>query len=476
MSGLILLAILAPVVGAFILPPVGKLSRRLRDLLALALVLVAFICSASLLPSALAGEPAYLQVVLPLGMSFGFLADGLAIFMAMISSFIGGIIVLYSISYLDNSEHTHEYYLMVTLFLGAMMGLVYSTNILFIYIFWEISAISCWRLIGFYREPDNILRADKAFLTTVFGAFVMLIGFLLIYSQTGTFDLMEMQGVSISNATVLLILVGIFSKSATLPLHTWLPDAGVAPAPVTSLLHAAVLVKIGVYAYARLFLFGFAIPEVWSTVVPVIAAISALVAAGAAMRANDLKRIIAYSTVSQIGFIFLGLATGNPLSAAGGLLYILMHGLAKGGLFLCAGIVEHNAHTKDIRELGGLIKTMPITAVSFLVCGLSVMGLPPLGGFFSKFMVISGSVTAEHPWIAAVFIVGTLMTIIYLMRAFCAVFLGTPKLGIVVREGSKTMVASVLGLAALSLVAGLLIFYPSLFVQEIVAQIGWLGL
>ncbi|MCL2889045.1 MAG: NADH-quinone oxidoreductase subunit L [Eggerthellaceae bacterium] len=474
MTGLLLLAILTPTLGAFILPAVGRISEKARDILALVLVLVAFGCSVAMLPSALADNPVFMHVWLPMGMSFGFLADSLAIFMAMISSFIGAIIVFYSISYLHNAKHTSEYYLMVSLFLGAMMGLVYSTNLIVIYVFWEISAISCWRLIGFYRDPDNILRADKAFLTTVFGALVMLIGFLLVYQQTGTFDITEMKGTQLSDAVVLLVLVGIFSKSATLPLHTWLPDAGVAPAPVTSLLHAAVLVKIGVYAFARFFLVSFVVGDIWSTVIPIVAAVSALVSAGAAMRANDLKRIIAYSTVSQIGFIFLGLSTGNPISAAGGLLYILMHGLAKGGLFLCAGIVEHNAHTKDIRELGGLIKTMPLTAASFLLCGLSVMGLPPFGGFFSKFMVINGAITAENPWVAMVFILGTLMTIIYLMRAFSFVFLGPLK--IEAREGSRTMIASVVGLAALSLIGGLLIFYPAFFVENIVSQIGWLYL
>ena len=471
MVGLLLLAILTPLVGSCLLPFASKVSERLRNILALVLVLVSFVCSIALLPSALSGDPVSFHVWLPLGMSFGFLADSLAIFMAMISSFIGAVIVFYSITYIAHAQNKNEYYVIVTLFIGAMMGLVYSTNILFMYIFWEISAFSCWRLIGFYREEDNLIRADKAFLITVFGALVMLIGFILIYQQTGSFDITEMKGAEITDLAVALILVGIFSKSATFPLHTWLPDAGVAPAPVTSLLHAAILVKIGIYAYARLFLISFTISEIWSTVVPIIAAISALVAAGAAMRSYDLKRIIAYSTVSQIGFIFLGLSTGNILSAAGGLLYILMHGLAKGGLFLCAGIVEHNAHTKDIRQLGGLIKTMPVTAVAYLVCAFSVMGLPPFGGFFSKFMVISGAVAGESPWIAAVFVIGSLMTILYMMRAFHAVFLGPPK--IEAREGSKQMVGSVVGLAVLTLIGGLLVYYPSLLVQNIISQIGW---
>ena len=305
-------------------------------------------------------------------------------------------------------------------------------------------------MIGFFRDREYVRRADKAFLVTVFGALTMLLGFIVIYTQTGTFDMTQMKGVHIPDLAVLLILVGILSKSATLPLHTWLPDAGVAPSPVTSLLHAAVLVKIGVYAFARLFLVTFNVDPVWHTVVPVIAAASALVSAGAAIVETDIKRIIAYSTISQLAFIFLGLSTNSALGVAGGLLYILMHSLAKGGLFLCAGIVEQNTHTKDIRKMGGLIKTMPVTAVAFLVCAFSVMGLPPLGGFFAKYMVIGGAVNAGQPWIAAVFILGAVMTVIYLLRVFSMVFMGAPR-GETPKEGSRTMVASVVTLAALSL-------------------------
>ena len=240
---------------------------------------------------------------------------------------------------------------------------------------------------------------------------------------------------------------GILSKSATLPFHTWLPDAGVAPSPVTALLHAALLVKIGVYVFARLFIATFTVDEVWHTVIPIIAAASALVSAGAAMIETDLKRIIAYSTVSQIGFIFLGLAVGNRNRRGRRLLYIMMHGLAKGGLFLCAGIVEQNTKTKNITQLGGLIKTMPVTAIAFLLCSFSVMGIPPFGGFFSKFMVMTGAIQSGHLWIMLVFLVGAFMTIIYLFRVFNLVFMGETKT-VGHREGSPVMVISVALLAA----------------------------
>ncbi|MCL2137142.1 MAG: NADH-quinone oxidoreductase subunit L [Coriobacteriia bacterium] len=475
MKELLLLVFLVPIIGSFLLPLAARLSEALRNVLSLVFVLAAFGCSAAMAPAALRGEPLFVSYELPIGFSFGFNADGLAVFMALIASFVGAIIVIYSFTYIEHSDHKNEYYLMVTLFIGAMMGLVYSTNLIFIYVFWEVSAVSCWQLIGYYREPEHVLRADKAFLITVFGALVMLMGFMLIYQQTGTFDITEMRGAELSNVTVLLVLVGLLSKSATLPLHTWLPDAGVAPSPVTSLLHAAVLVKIGVYAFARFFIFSFSVDPVWHRAVPIIAACSALVSAGAAMCEYDIKRIIAYSTISQIAFIFLGLSIDNTLGISGGLLYIMMHSLAKGGLFLCAGVVEHNTHTKDIRQLGGLIRTMPVTAVTFLVCAFSIMGLPPLGGFFSKYMVVSGAVEANHPWVAVVFVCGTLMTIMYLMRVFNAVFLGSSPAKIAdIKEGSRSMVGSAVALAVLSVVGGLLVYFPSEFVKSIVIQIGGL--
>jgi len=263
----------------------------------------------------------------------------------------------------------------------------------------------------------------------------------------------------IPGTAVLLILFGMFSKSATVPLHTWLPDAGVAPTTVTALLHAAVLVKIGVYAYARLFLYTFKLPGDWPQVIPILAVISSLIAAAAATVENDFKRILAYSTVSQIGYIFLGFSVANQSGVSGSLLFILMHGLAKAGLFLCAGIVIHATHKRDIREMGGLIKTMPITAVAFLLCAFSVIGIPPFGGFFSKFLVIMGTVQAGQVWVAAVALFTAVLTMFYLLKVFSQVFLGEVK--IAAPEKTRSMIFVVALLAILSLVAGIFVFYPA---------------
>ena len=174
-SNIIIICICVPLFGAFLLPVLGIINTKLRNLMALAFTVIAFLCSAFALPAVLAGSPLYLHYELPLGLSFGFYADVLAVFMALTSSLVASIIVIYSFDYIKKYDHQNEYYMMVCLFIGTMMGLVFSTNLIFIYIFWEISAICCWRLIGFYREELAIRRANKAFIVTVVGALIMLV-------------------------------------------------------------------------------------------------------------------------------------------------------------------------------------------------------------------------------------------------------------------------------------------------------------
>ena len=307
---------------------------------------------------------------------------------------------------------------------------------------------------------------------TFFGAVVMLLGFIQIYGVTNTFDITAMRGTLVPGTAVLLILFGMFSKSATVPLHTWLPDAGVAPTTVTALLHAAVLVKIGVYAFARLFIYTFRLPDGWQQALPVIVVVSSLVAAGAAAVENDLKRILAYSTVSQIGYIFLGFSVMNAAGVSGSLLFILMHGLAKAGLFLCAGIVIHAVHTKDIREMGGLIKTMPVTAVAFLVCAFSVIGIPPFGGFFSKFLVILGTVQAGQRLGRRPGPVHGRPDDVLPLQGLLA---GLPGRGQGIRppKGRKSMVYVVALLAVLCLAAGLFVAWPMKLANIATTQMSW---
>jgi len=448
-------AIFIPVCGAFILPLLGRVSLRLRNLIALSFILASCVLSFRMIPLVFSGQTIIINKFFVLGLNFSLCADALAVFMACICSFLSAVILIYSFDYISHYQNQNEYYAMVVLFLGSMMGLIFSANLILLYVFWEITAITSWRLIGFFREKAYVERANKAFLMTMLGAVLMLVGFIMVYQQTGSFELNT--GI-ISGLAIFLILCGVFSKSATLPFQTWLPDAGVAPSPVTALLHAAILVKIGVYVFARIFLASFILPDFWRMFVLFIAALSALISAGAAFIDTDLKRIIAYSTISQIAFIFFGLAVGNPIAVSGALLYIFMHGVAKAGLFLCAGIIEQNTKTKDITKLGGLMRTMPLTGLAFLFCSFSVMGIPPFGGFFSKYMVFAGAAKSGHIGITILFLIGAFGTILYLFRVFNLVFMGEAKSD-TPREGSPLMVGVVVFLGLFSLVSGLLINY-----------------
>ncbi len=467
----VFLTILVPIIGSLIVPFSSLLSRRFRSCWAIAVSAVTTILPITLIPLALKGGETIVRMKLALGLDFILIIDPLSIFMAAVSSFIGCLIVIYSIGYIHEDENQNEYYLLVLLFIGSMMGLVFSANLIFLYVFWEIIAICCWRLIGFYRQPNHVAKADKAFLITFFGAVIMLLGFVQIYGVTNTFDITAMRGSMIPGSAVLLILFGMFSKSATVPLHSWLPDAGIAPTTVTALLHAAVLVKIGVYAFARIFVYGVRIPSGWQEAIPIIVVVSSLVAAAGAVIENDLKRILAYSTVSQIGYIFLGLSMANAAGVSGSMLFIMMHGLAKAGLFLCAGIVIHATHTRDIREMGGLIKTMPVTAIAFLFCAFSVIGIPPFGGFFSKFLVIMGTLQAGQYWLAATALFTAVLTMYYLFKVFRMVFLGECKKP--APEKTKSMVFVVATLAVLSLAAGIFVAYPMKIVNIATAQMSW---
>ena len=469
---LLTIAVAVPVFGAFLIPLAGRISVSARNAYAVLLGLVTFAAAAALAPTVLGGQTAGFSLSFPRGFDFILQADMLSVFMASISAFVSAVILIYSLDYISHYENQTEYYTMVVLFLGSMMGLVFSANLLWMYVFWEMTGFASWRLVGFFRSDRDVAKANKTILVTVFGALCMLVGIIMVYFDHGTLDLRQLHGQAISYAAAAFILAGILSKSATLPFSTWLPDAGVAPSTVTSLLHAAVLVKIGVYAYARIFGVTFAAPVAFSDTVLYLAGASALVSAGAALIETDIKRIIAYSTVSQIAFIFLGLASGNKTAFVGGLLYILMHSVAKGGLFLCAGIIEQNTHTKDITKMGGLFSSMPVTGAAFALCSLSVMGIPPFGGFFSKYLVFAGAAQNGSLPVLLMFFVGAIMTLLYLVRLFYKVFLGEPAGHGNPREGSYTMVASVMALALIGLALGILIHYPAVYTELLTGSLG----
>jgi formate hydrogenlyase subunit 3/multisubunit Na+/H+ antiporter MnhD subunit len=447
-----MLSIFIPLLGSlFCLIFPGKM----RGVWSVIIVSLSFVFLLFLLPSIMLA--AVIRVNLGVSgsgfFSFSFLADGISLIFALVFSFIGIIILLYSLTYMKPYHHQKEYYFITTLMISSLVGISFSANLMLLYIFWEVAALSAWRLYGFFRGKKEVIFANKAFLLTFLGSSFMLLGFILIYQTRATLDLVVLRGQPVSNLALFLILLGIIAKSATLPIQVWMPDAySGAPSPVCAL-SSALIAKIGVFAFVRIFLFTFTVSWDW---ILWLAVISSLVGAAAALREKNIKRIIAYSTVSQIGFILLGLALVGKIGLLAGLLYFVIHAVGKTGLFLGAGIVEQRCKESNLDQLGGLAKAMPVTAAGFLFCSLSIMGFPPFGGFYAKLMVILATVKEGHFWIAGLAIFTAILTMLYLFRLFNGIFLGQRKISFS-SKGRRSMVACVLFLGIVSLAIGLFI-------------------
>lgn len=465
--GILIFSIIFPIVGAFIIPIVDRLGGDTGKT-ALFTAALTFVASLAVAFYAGLGLVSDYIIYMPLGMDFHLVGGMMSAFMACASSFLSFIIMYYSQGYIKESVYKSEFYMAAMLFLGSMMGLVYSMNLVWIFVFWEITAICSWRLVGYFRGQTDIAKANKTFLITVFGALFLLLAIVQIASTNGTLDLAELNGAKIPLSAAIFIVLAAFSKSAIFPFSTWLPDAGVAPSPVTALLHAAVLVKIGVFAFAKIFSFIVLDANI-AILVMYVAGISSLIAGAAALKETNIKRIIAYSTISQLGFIYLGIAAGGVIGLTGAFLFILMHGVSKGGLFLCAGIIEHKTHTKDITQMGALYKVLPVTAVCFGMCALSVMGIPPFGGFFSKFMVFMAAADFAPAPVLIIYGIAAVLTLAYLARLFHILFIA-PSVKEYTKDAHEAphqMMISVGILAALSLLLGIFVSLPLDYLMRI---------
>ena len=471
-------AILIPILSGLLVPLFPKGQARLRNIFAAVAASLPVVFIGTMMPGVLSQPSAVSLWELPMfrSISIVLLGDGLSVFVAFASSLVGALVVIYSVDYVRDYPHQNEFFSLVLIFQGSMMGLVFSGNLVIMYIFWELTAICSWRLIGFHRREEKpIANANKALLVTVFGSACMLLGFKLIFREFNTLNLLELRGHELSAWPLFLVLLGLLAKSAQFPLQTWLPDAGVAPTPVTALLDAAALVKIGVFAFARIFLGTFTMPRSSTEFIIIMAALSGFIAATSAVVENDIKRILAYSTISQIAYIVLGLAIGTPLAVTGALFYILVHGLGKAGLLLGAGNVEHYTHEKDIRKLGGMRKVMPLTSFGFFMNALSIMGIPPFGGFFAKLLIILAAIQTGNYFVAGLIVVTAILTLVYLLRLWTKVFNG-PVTHPGNAETRKLMPVVVIVFAVLSLLSFLVLLGPLNLVGRAVAVTQLMGL
>jgi len=405
---------------------------------------------------------------------FTILVDPLSVFMMLVVSGVGSLIVAYSIGYMDGEEEERRYFAYIALFVFSMLLLVQGGNLLLLLAGWGMVGLSSYLLIGFDQQrPAAVAAAKKAFVMNAFGDATMALSLFLLIQHTGTLDygrtFERAQGLAsnhwVVNLVALGLLGGALAKSAQLPLHTWLPDAMEGPTPVSALIHAATMVTAGVYLIARFHpLFELA-PKVQDLAAGLGAA-TLLMAGLIALVQTDIKRVIAYSTMSQIGYMFLGVGLG---AYANGMFHLLTHAFFKALLFLAAGLVIHAlAGEQDIRKLGGVGKVMPWTRWAFLVGSLALVGVFPFAGFFSKDSILAAAL--DHGSFGYVLfaagLVGTFLTGVYTFRLYFLVFRGTPSAFVEEHhhsghgEGPGTMTATVAVLAVLAAIGGWIQFAP----------------
>jgi NADH-quinone oxidoreductase subunit L len=372
-------------------------------------------------------------VVGNLNIHLGVLVDSLTAVMVVVVTFVSLMVQIYSQGYMKGDTGYMRYYACMSLFTACMLGLVLANNILFMFIFWEGVGLGSYLLIGFwFHKPSAANAAKKAFIVTRLGDFGFLAAILILFAQTGTFDTEELYKLvaagTLAGTTLTWVAVGIFAgaagKSAQFPLHVWLPDAMEGPTPVSALIHAATMVAAGVFLVARFYpLFEHSHEAM--LVVAIIGAFTAIFAASMGLVMNDIKRVLAYSTVSQLGYMMLGLGVGG---VAIGIFHLFTHAFFKALLFLGSGSVNHGSGTFDMRLMGGLRKAMPWTYITFVIGSLSLAGIWPLAGFWSKDEILV-SAFANNPILFVLAIITVFMTAFYMFRAVFMTFHGEYKGG-----------------------------------------------
>ena len=496
---LIHLAILLPLIAAIAIGVIYRYYKRLHlgwFVLPVPLFIVIYLLT--LVPRVSSNQLIYesLAIMPRIGMNFDVYIDGLGLLFAILISGIGALVVLYSIGYLSHREDLGSFYIYLLMFMSAMLGLVLNDNVLMLYLFWELTSISSFLLIAFwFMKERSLYGAQKSMLITMGGGFLMLGGFILLYIMTGTFSIREMlnqvsaiQESPLAPLAVVLILFGAFTKSAQFPFYIWLPDAMEAPTPVSAYLHSATMVKAGIYLVARLTpLFAFS--ELWVWIILLGGLITMTWASFNAIRKDDLKAVLAFSTVSQLGLIMsllglgaLSVVTGAneeyfSIAVVAAVFHLINHATFKGALFMVTGIVDHEAGTRSLKKLGGLLTVMPVSFTLTLITALSMAGLPPFNGFLSKELFLEAmihvgdanfSALADVAFIFPLLaIVGSIFTFIYSILLIYGVFFGkrtydTPKEP---HEAPALMLISPAILTVLVLVFG---FFPNVLSGTII--------
>ncbi|MDF3608127.1 proton-conducting transporter membrane subunit [Paracoccus sp. DMF-8] len=379
----------------------APLSGRISGYVAALAALMFAIWFASALPQVVAGQALALDWAWApsLGISLAFLIDGLSLIFALLISGIGALIFLYATGYMGDHPQFGRFVLFLFLFMLSMLGLVLARDLITLFVFWELTSVTSYLLIGFNND-DAIARRNalQAMLVTGAGGLAALAGFILIGTAAGSFDLAQilrgpgLQDHALYLPILVLVLLGAFTKSAQFPFHFWLPNAMAAPTPVSAYLHSATMVKAGVYLLARLHpVLGDT--AAWSVTLTAAGLVTAVIASVLALRQSDLKTALAYTTLMALGTITLFLAGGSPYALTAAVTFVVVHALYKAALFMVVGAIDHGCGTRDVALLGGLRRAMPLTALAAALAGASMAGLPPMIGWIGKELLYAGAET-----------------------------------------------------------------------------------
>ena len=439
----------------------------------------------------------WLEFTKNLVIKIGVLLDPISAMMLIVISTVSFMVHLYSLGYMDGERGFQRYYAFLSLFTFSMLGLVLATNIFQMYIFWELVGVSSYLLIGFYYTlPAAVSASKKAFIVTRFADLGFLIGILILSFYTDTFDFMSLTtdpqaaistaggatflGCSVMTWALTLIFMGGAGKSAMFPLHIWLPDAMEGPTPVSALIHAATMVVAGVYLVARLFPL-YAVDATALDIITVVGAFTAFYAAAVACVQSDIKRVLAFSTISQIAFMITSLGVASPelhhgVGYMASMFHLFTHAMFKALLFLCAGAIIHAVHSNEMSAMGGLRKYMPICHIAFLIGCLAIAGIPPFAGFFSKDEILVAAYANSPLWGVWMSVVAG-MTAFYMFRLYYKIFWwNNPDYGHhTPHEAPMTMTFPLIFLGLVSIVAGFIPFgeFVTWNREEYVIHLDW---
>ena len=429
---LIGLTILVPWIGALAVWLTGDDRPELQHRLAVVFSVVAGVCALLLLPSYDSAPALSIEVGSVFG-TFTFVPDGLGVFLTAVATVVGSLAVIFSVDYMRGEQSLGRYYALVLFFIGAMVGLVLSGSLFLMFVFWEITALCSYALISFYNDdPAAVAGGLRALIITQLGGLGLLAGALVTYAYFGDTQIstfLKNAGTLPSGMLSVMAygaLIAAAAKSAQVPFHTWLPGAMEAPTPISALIHAATMVNAGVYLLAR-FYPAFADVSGWTTAVVLVGLLSAFLAALMAVFATDLKRVLAYSTISQLGYMVYAVGVGGVFASQ---FHLLSHAVFKALLFLAAGAVIHSVGTRDMRKMGGLKKEMPFVRTVFVIGALALAGLPILNGFWSKELVLEDGLHHGPVWAYVGMLIAAGITALYTFRMVWMVFYGEPR-----REG-----------------------------------------